>query len=227
MRKIHDRAVDRRRRCSRPPRRRSRRPLRPRPRAAPAPMPDQMPFDIAVRRVNHGRQGRQGGGGDDRRGDEIAAQLEARHRGGRYQRRPGPLSSKMDQTQVGSIDIAIGKARTAARFRRASEVFAGADGRRRPGFGLTTLDPALDRLDRRLSRWSRAARSSARSAAAARPARRTAWPARPAPRRSSRSALALSSQGASGRRPRSRGRQRRAVSPGRSRSAASSCARSG
>ena len=31
---------------------------------------------------------------------------------------------KMDQTQVASVGISIGKARTAARFRRASEVFA-------------------------------------------------------------------------------------------------------
>jgi glc operon protein GlcG len=49
---------------------------------------------------------------------------------------------RMDQTQVGSINIAIGKARTAARFRRASEVFANAM-TTPAGLGLTTLDPGL------------------------------------------------------------------------------------
>ena len=35
---------------------------------------------------------------------------------------------KMDQTQIASVSIAIGKARTAARYRRPSEVFVGARG---------------------------------------------------------------------------------------------------
>ena len=121
------------------------------------------------------------------RSTEIAAQLEARHRGGRYQRRPRLLPASMDQTQVGSIEIAIGKARTAARFRRESAGVRRADGRRRPALSCrrSAIRPRPPRPA--ASRWSKAARSSARSAAAARPAHRIRSPARPAPRRSSRS----------------------------------------
>ena len=48
----------------------------------------------------------------------------------------------MDQTQVASVNIAIGKARTAARFRRGTDVFATLMGTPAGAFA-PTLDPTL------------------------------------------------------------------------------------
>jgi uncharacterized protein GlcG (DUF336 family) len=49
---------------------------------------------------------------------------------------------KMDQTMFASIDIAIGKARTAARYRRPTQAFFDAM-QNTPGSYLATLDPDL------------------------------------------------------------------------------------
>jgi uncharacterized protein GlcG (DUF336 family) len=49
---------------------------------------------------------------------------------------------RMDQTQVASVDVAIGKARTSARFRRPTQAFA--EALAGPGGGVVpTLDPTL------------------------------------------------------------------------------------
>jgi glc operon protein GlcG len=48
---------------------------------------------------------------------------------------------KMDQTQLASVGISIGKARTAARFRRPSEVFANLMGTPAGAFVPTLGDP--------------------------------------------------------------------------------------
>jgi glc operon protein GlcG len=49
---------------------------------------------------------------------------------------------KMDNTQIGSTQVAVGKARTSARFRRATQVFF--DQMQQPtGAYVPTLDPTL------------------------------------------------------------------------------------
>ena len=76
---------------------------------------------------------------------------------------------KMDDTQVGSVDVAIAKARSAARFKRPTKAFQ--DALAAGGEGLA--DPVARRRHRRRGRHSRsspAARSSAPSARRAAPA---------------------------------------------------------
>ena len=116
-------------------------PPAPAPAPAPATVPDQMPFDVpygapidlakaqkviaaAIAEASKSpRNWKLAVAVVDTNGDLVALQ-------------------KMDQTQVASIGIAIGKARTSARFRRASEVFAA--GMANPGgAALATLDPTL------------------------------------------------------------------------------------
>jgi glc operon protein GlcG len=113
----------------------------PAPAAAPAPIPDQMPFDVAYGASIT----------TDKAAKAVAATIAEASKSPRNWKLAiavvdpnGELVyfHKMDQTQVASINIAIGKARTAARFRRASEVFANAM-TTPAGLGLTTLDPGM------------------------------------------------------------------------------------
>ena len=113
----------------------------PRARRAPAPMPDQMPFDVPYGALDHGRQGREGGRGDDRR-----SRRNRRATGSSRSRWSIPMatwstSSKMDQTQVG---VDRHRDRQGAHRGALPPRIGGvrrAHGARRPGFGLTTLDP--------------------------------------------------------------------------------------
>jgi glc operon protein GlcG len=111
------------------------------PAPAPAPIPDQMPWDVPYGASITA----------DKASKAVAAAIAEASKSPRNWKLAiavvdpnGELVyfHKMDQTQVGSINIAIGKARTAARFRRASEVFANAM-TTPAGLGLTTLDPGL------------------------------------------------------------------------------------
>jgi glc operon protein GlcG len=111
------------------------------PAPAPAPIPDQMPFDIAygesitLAKAQAAIAAAIAEASKSPRNWKLAIAVVDTH---------GELVAlqKMDQTQFASINIAIGKARTAARFRRASEVFANAM-TTPAGLGLTTLDPGL------------------------------------------------------------------------------------
>jgi len=90
---------------------------------APAPVPDQMPFDIPYgESINLAKAEK-----------AIAAAMAEASKSPRNWKLSiavvdpsGELVAlhKMDQTQVASVAISISKARTAARFRRASEIFA-------------------------------------------------------------------------------------------------------
>jgi glc operon protein GlcG len=90
--------------------------------AAPAPVPDQMPFDIPYgESINLAKAEK-----------AIAAAIAEASKSPRNWKLSiavvdpnGELVAlhKMDQTQVASVTISIGKARTAARFRRPSEAF--------------------------------------------------------------------------------------------------------
>jgi glc operon protein GlcG len=109
--------------------------------AAPAPVPDQMPFDVAYGAPIT----------TDKAQKAVAATIAEATKSPRNWKLAiavvdtnGDLVyfHKMDQTQVASVNIAIGKARTAARFRRGTDVFAGAM-TTPAGLGLTTLDPTL------------------------------------------------------------------------------------
>lgn len=113
----------------------------PAPAATPAAIPDQMPFDVPYGASISA----------DKAAKAVAAAIAEASKSPRNWKLAiavvdpnGELVyfHKMDQTQVASINIAIGKARTAARFRRASEVFANAM-TTPAGLGLTTLDPGL------------------------------------------------------------------------------------
>src|SRR5262245_4291271 len=90
--------------------------------AAPAPVPDQMPFDVAY--------------GNPITADQAAKLVEAVIAESRKSPRNWKMAIsvvdpngdlvyfyKMEQTQVASVAISQGKARTAARFRRPSEAF--------------------------------------------------------------------------------------------------------
>ncbi len=111
------------------------------PAPAPAPVPDQMPFDVPY-----------GASIDLAKAQKaIAAAIAEASKSPRNWKLAiavvdpnGELVAvqKMDQTQIASIGIAIGKARTAARFRRASEAFATAMANP-GGAALATLDPTL------------------------------------------------------------------------------------
>jgi uncharacterized protein GlcG (DUF336 family) len=89
---------------------------------AAAPVPDQMPFDVPYgESINLAKAER-----------AIAAAIAEASKSPRNWKMSvvvvdpsGELVAlhKMDQTQIGSIGVSIGKARTAARFRRPSEVF--------------------------------------------------------------------------------------------------------
>jgi glc operon protein GlcG len=113
----------------------------PAPAATPAAVPDQMPFDVPYGASITA----------DKAAKAVAATIAEATKSPRNWKLAiavvdpnGELVyfHKMDQTQVASINIAIGKARTAARFRRSTEVFATAM-TTPAGVGLTTLDPAL------------------------------------------------------------------------------------
>ncbi len=88
---------------------------------------------------------------------------------------------KMDQTQVASAAISQGKARTAARFRRPSEVFFNVM-QTPAGAYIATLDPTLVASRWRLSadrRWQSDRRDRMQRRHRR---RRMRWPARPARR---------------------------------------------
>ena len=113
----------------------------PAPAATPAPVPDQMPWDVP-----YGASITM-----DKAVKAVAATVAEATKSPRNWKLAiavvdpnGELVYfyKMDQTQVASINIAIGKARTAARFRRPTEAFANAMATP-AGLGLTTLDPTL------------------------------------------------------------------------------------
>jgi uncharacterized protein GlcG (DUF336 family) len=108
--------------------------------AAPAPVPDQMPFDVPY--------------GESINLAKALKAIEATIAEASKSPRNWKLSiavvdpngelvalHKMDQTQVASVGISIAKARTAARFRRASEVFANAMATPAGAFIPTLGDP--------------------------------------------------------------------------------------
>jgi uncharacterized protein GlcG (DUF336 family) len=108
--------------------------------AAPAAVPDQMPFDVPY-----------GASIDLAKAQRVIAAVIAE---ASKSPRNWKLSiavvdpngelvalQKMDQTQVASVGISIGKARTAARFRRASEVFANVMSTPAGGFVATLGEP--------------------------------------------------------------------------------------
>lgn len=92
------------------------------PAPAPAPVPDQMPFDVPY-----------GASIDLAKAEKVitAAIAEASKSPRNWKMAVSVVDpsgdlvafQKMDQTQVASITISMGKARTAARFRRPSEAF--------------------------------------------------------------------------------------------------------
>jgi uncharacterized protein GlcG (DUF336 family) len=109
--------------------------------AAPAAVPDQMPFDIAYGASVTA----------DRAAQIVAAAVAEAKKSPRNWKlaiavvdASGDLVYlyKMDQTQVASIAIAQGKARTAARFRRPTEALFNAM-QTPAGAYIATLDPAI------------------------------------------------------------------------------------
>ena len=108
--------------------------------AAPAPVPDQMPFDVPY-----------GASIDLAKAQKaIAATIAEASKSPRNWKLSiavvdtnGDLVAlqKMDQTQVASVGISIGKARTAARFRRPSAAFANVMSTPAGGFVATLGDP--------------------------------------------------------------------------------------
>jgi uncharacterized protein GlcG (DUF336 family) len=109
--------------------------------AATAPVPDQMPFDIPLGPSITAERAVQ----------VVAAVLAEARRAPRNWKLAiavvdpnGDLVYfyKMDQTQIGSIQVAIGKARTSARFRRTTQTYF--DLMQTPaGAYVPTLDPTL------------------------------------------------------------------------------------
>lgn len=108
--------------------------------AAPAPVPDQMPFDVPY--------------GESISLAKAQAAIAAAIAEASKSPRNWKLSvavvdpsgelvamQKMDQTQIASIGISIGKARTAARFRRGSEVFFNAMQQPTGAYFATLSDP--------------------------------------------------------------------------------------
>ena len=109
--------------------------------AAPAPVPDAMPFDIPL--------------GTSITADRAAQVVQAVIAEARRAPRNWKLAIavvdpngdlvyfyKMDGTQIGSTQVSVGKARTSARFRRATQVFF--DQMQTPAGAFTpTLDPTL------------------------------------------------------------------------------------
>ena len=109
--------------------------------AAPAPVPDQMPFDIPYGSPITA----------DRAAQVVAAAVAEAKKAPRNWKLAisvvdpnGDLVYfyKMDQTQVASVGISQGKARTAARYRRASGLFFNVM-QTPAGSYVATLDPAL------------------------------------------------------------------------------------
>ena len=108
--------------------------------AAPAAVPDQMPFDVPY-----------GASIDLAKAQKaIAATIAEASKSPRNWKLSiavvdtnGDLVAlqKMDQTQVASVGISIGKARTAARFRRPSAAFANVMATPAGGFVATLGDP--------------------------------------------------------------------------------------
>jgi glc operon protein GlcG len=108
---------------------------------APAPVPDTMPFDVPYGEpINLAKAEK-----------AIAAVIAEASKSPRNWKFAitvvdpnGDLVAfqKMDQTQIASIGISQGKARTAARFRRPSEAFANAM-QTPAGSYVATLDPTL------------------------------------------------------------------------------------
>jgi glc operon protein GlcG len=109
--------------------------------AAPAPVPDQMPFDIPYGTpitADHAAQ------------VVAAAVAEAKKAPRNWKLAISVVDPngdlvyfyKMDQTQVASVGISQGKARTAARYRRASGLFFNVM-QTPAGSYVATLDPAL------------------------------------------------------------------------------------
>lgn len=109
--------------------------------AQPAPVPDAMPYDIPYGPAITA----------DRAAQLAQAVMAEAHKGARNWKLAiavvdtnGDLVYfyKMDQTQVASTTIAVGKARTAVRLRRATQIFF--DQMQTPaGSYLATLDPTL------------------------------------------------------------------------------------
>lgn len=109
--------------------------------AAPAGVPDQMPFDIPYGAPI----------GIDKAIAAVNATVAEAKKGARNWKLAIAVTDpngeliyfyKMDSTQNASVNIAIGKARTAARFRRGSAVFANAM-QTTAGSFAPTLDPTL------------------------------------------------------------------------------------
>lgn len=109
--------------------------------AAPAAVPDQMPFDIPYGPSITA----------DRAAQIVAAAVAEARKSPRNWKLAiavvdpnGDLvyAYKMDNTQFGSVGIAQGKARTAARFRRSTEVFFNVM-QTPAGSYIATLDPSI------------------------------------------------------------------------------------
>jgi glc operon protein GlcG len=112
----------------------------PAPAAAPAPVPDQMPFDVAYGESINLAKAQQA----------IAAAMAEASKAPRNWKLSiavvdtnGELVAlqKMDQTQLASVGISVGKARTAARFRRPSEAFFNVMQTPAGGYIATLSDP--------------------------------------------------------------------------------------
>jgi len=110
------------------------------PAAAPAPVPDQMPFDVPYgESINLAKA--------IKAIDAAVAEASKSPRNWKLSIAVvdpnGELVAlhKMDQTQVASVGISIGKAKTAARFRRPSEAFANVMATPTGGYVATLGDP--------------------------------------------------------------------------------------
>jgi glc operon protein GlcG len=107
---------------------------------APAPVPDQMPWDvpygesITLVKAQAAIAAAIAEASKSPRNWKLSVAVVDPH---------GELVAlhKMDQTQIGSVGISIGKARTAARYRRPSEVFAALAATPAGGFLATLSDP--------------------------------------------------------------------------------------
>ena len=108
--------------------------------AAPAPVPDQMPFDVPYGELINLAKAMKAI-------DAAIAEASKSPRNWKLSVAvvdpSGELVAvhKMDQTQIASIGISIGKARTAARFRRGSEVFFNAMQQPTGAYFSTLSDP--------------------------------------------------------------------------------------
>lgn len=108
--------------------------------ATPAPVPDTMPFDIPYGEpINLAKA--------TKAIEAVIAEASKAPRNWKFSivvvDTHGEIVAlqKMDQTQVASVGISIGKARTAARFRRPSEAFANVMATPAGGYVATLGDP--------------------------------------------------------------------------------------